>query len=52
MSIRSSRRAFWRSWEGEGTTGGGVPTADRSGGGEELDGEGFPGEEGGQVLVQ
>jgi hypothetical protein len=51
-SIRSSRRAFWRSWEGEGTTGGGVPTADRSGGGEELDGEGFPGEEGGQVLVQ
>jgi hypothetical protein len=33
-------------------TGGGVPTADRSGGGEELVGERFPGEEGGQVLVQ
>jgi hypothetical protein len=27
-------------------------TADRSGGGEELDGEGFPSEEGGQVLVR
>jgi hypothetical protein len=33
-------------------TGGGVPTADRSGGGEELVSERFPGEEGGQVLVQ
>jgi hypothetical protein len=32
-STRSSRCTFWRSWEGEGTTGGGVPTADRSGGG-------------------
>jgi hypothetical protein len=32
-STRSSRRTFWRSWEGEGTTGGGVPTVDRSGGG-------------------
>jgi hypothetical protein len=41
-SIRSSRRTFWGSWEGEGMTGGGVPTADRSGGGEELDGEGIP----------
>jgi hypothetical protein len=51
-STRSSRRTFWRSWEGEGTTGGGFPTADQSGGGEELNGEGFPGEEGGQVLVQ
>jgi hypothetical protein len=30
---RSLRRTFWRSWEGEGTTRGGVPTADRSGGG-------------------
>jgi hypothetical protein len=26
-SIRSSRRTFWWSWEGEGMTGGGVPTA-------------------------
>jgi hypothetical protein len=26
-STRSSRRTFWRSWEGEGMTGGGVPTA-------------------------
>jgi hypothetical protein len=41
-STRSSRRTFSRSWEGEGTTGGGVPTADRSGGGEELDGKGTP----------
>jgi hypothetical protein len=33
-------------------TGGGVPTAARSGSGEELVGERFPGKEGGQVLVQ
>jgi hypothetical protein len=33
-------------------TGGGDPTADRSGRGEELIGERFPVEEGGQVLVQ
>jgi hypothetical protein len=26
-SIRGSRRTFWGSWEGEGMTGGGVPTA-------------------------
>jgi hypothetical protein len=32
-STRSSRRTFWRSWEGKGMTGGGVPTVDRSGGG-------------------
>jgi hypothetical protein len=51
-SIRSSRRVQGWAWEGEELTGGGVPTADRSGGGEELVGERFPGEEGGQVLVQ
>jgi hypothetical protein len=52
MSIRSSRRVQGWAWEGEELTGGWVPTADRSGGGEELIGERFPGEEGGQVLVQ
>jgi hypothetical protein len=51
-SIRSSRRVQGWAWEGEELTGGGVPTIDRSGGGEELVGERFPGEEGGQVLVQ
>jgi hypothetical protein len=51
-SIRSSRHVQGWAWEEEEVTGGGVPTADRSGGGEELIGERFPGEEGGQVVVQ
>jgi hypothetical protein len=51
-SIRSSRRVQGWAWEEEEVTGGGVPTADRSGGGEELVDERFPGEEDGQVLVQ
>jgi hypothetical protein len=51
-SIRSSRRVQGWAWEGEELTGGGVPTADRRGGAEELIGERFPGEEDDQVLVQ
>jgi hypothetical protein len=51
MSIRSSRRIQGWAWEEEGVTGGGMPTAAEAVARRGLVGEGFPGEEGGQVLV-
>jgi hypothetical protein len=51
-SIRSSRHVQGWAWKEEEVTGGGVPMADQSGSGEELVGERFPSEEGGEVLVQ
>jgi hypothetical protein len=51
-SIRSSRRVQGWAWEEEWVTRGEFPHGGRGGGGGELVGGRFPGEEGGQVLVQ
>jgi hypothetical protein len=51
-STRRSRRTFWRSWEGEGVTGGGFPTVARGGGGGALVGEEVPDEEEGEAWAQ
>jgi hypothetical protein len=40
--FRSSRRTFWRSWEGEGMIGGGVPTAAEAAAEGRLSARGFP----------